>query len=1194
MHEWAGVISQAGNKKSEGGSAREDKRDREAEGPKERRVRLGEVSYAFVGGVFFQESEKKEGSRAKPRPEYQAPVDMVPREEYETRLELISRIVDDIRSTAPAFELTLAMFSALMLAPLHCLQMFTEGPSMARMVSLENIRALLTSFLRGPGGNPSARPRQSIGAALTAALNAPSRSQMEKNNVLRRDGDACVVTGAPFPDVCHILPFSWSKSRYNCYKVQGELIYHEHLWGDGNFSAEVRNWLTESPGAADKSWNMICLSPSLHRLWGKALFGLKYLGQLPAPPDEAEVPVQLQFRWLRREAVAPPEAWKPINPEGERDFETSRTSRFLNGVDAESMVSAHFAGSARPVESGHVITIRIPREDVQKFIAVINIQWSLCQLAAMSAAAEALEDEVEDEEEDGESFAEILEAFDEYLHNTKKKKNGRRIKPIEDSSGLVHRNHDRTPDSGAGAVYSRGDFAAFCACCVRETLEEMTEIAVSREAQETTIPAVAGEGQMAAPTSTSEEQQASMPTAPQQMMLSTVPEEKQEATVSTMSEQGQQTKVTAEEQQITSNAVPEEGQQTTPSSIPQQQQGDATAEETQQDSDMMSPPKHEGSQQCPPHRSLLPDPTMQAADKMDDDGEQQAEEERHENEGSEPAAEDVTMTEELPQEDCQGGALAEPERAAPDTVATSELETGRGAADVPKEEPTQAAETRTETAQRDDEDGGNAPTEHAQAESTDTSTSQPLQEHTQATKEDEGPADPMPVDAPESPPSLTSALLAAIGGLEPGEGETVSNVEVLQNDEGEQPEWEIDSDPYESSSDSSSSDSESDDEAYELLGIDETMKLLMEMEGGSDDEGGKGGKGASAASARTKNEVPDEVIPIPDVTVTAEMQIEELGLVEHVVEGNIVVKAIISGEYQVLDTGSVLCTADRVVIGAVAETLGKVLQPMYTVRFESEDKIRQLGIEVGTKIFYPVKHALYVFTEPLKAVKGSDASNIHDEEVAANEMEFSDDEKEAEHKRATKPRNRNRNRGTPHPLRQETTLNYDDDVDGPYKPLSRPADFGTAAHEQASRSQPPRRGRRGGGGDRRGRGNRGRDQPREGFSLPPQMSQRQRTPPQPPPSNNVPWSSAFTWPVSSPWPAHQAYGAPAPAPAPALLPAPVAPGWPSPPPIQGQAQGTDGAYVNPALIAALMNQLQARNGAQQQQQQPQWQQPPGG
>ncbi|KAJ3529097.1 hypothetical protein NM208_g9520 [Fusarium decemcellulare] len=293
--------------------------------------------------------------------------------------------------------------------------------------------------------------------------------------------------------------------------------------------------------------------------------------------------------------------------------------------------------------------------------------------------------------------------------------------------------------------------------------------------------------------------------------------------------------------------------------------------------------------------------------------------------------------------------------------------------------------------------------------------------------------DSMAVDQPESPPSLTGALEAALGGLDNTEAQAVSasNTEnvPLQNDQSANPEWEVDSSPYESSSESSSSDSsdeDSDNEGYELLGVEETARLLMQAEGGSDDEGERGGKGTSSAQVRTKNEMVEEAIPKPDVTITPEMKIEELGAIEHIVESIMLVKAITPGEYQVLDTGSVLCTAERVVIGAVAETIGKVLQPMYTVRFSSEDEIKQLGLEVGTKVFYPVDHASYVFTEPLKSLKGSDASNLHDEEVGDDEMEFSDDEKEAEYKRALKQKKKDKWKkdGTksgkePHPLRQE-------------------------------------------------------------------------------------------------------------------------------------------------------------------------------
>ncbi|CAM1511673.1 Fc.00g091860.m01.CDS01 [Cosmosporella sp. VM-42] len=469
--------------------------------------------------------------------------------------------------------------------------------------------------------------------------------------------------------------------------------------------------------------------------------------------------------------------------------------------------------------------------------------------------------------------------------------------------------------------------------------------------------------------------------------------------------------------------------------------------------------------------------------------------------------------------------------------------------------------------------------------------------------------DSMVIDQPESPPSLTHALEAALGGLDSTNTEQASAnppPAELQTDQAENPEWEVDSSPYVSSSESSSSDSssgdDSDNEGYEPLGVEETARLLMQAEGGSDDEGEKGGKGTTAAQLRTKNEIPEEVIPKPDVTITAEMKIEELGAIEHVVENIALVKAITPGEYQVLDTGSVLCTAERGIIGVVSETIGKVLQPMYTVRFTSEEEIKEMGLEIGTKVFYPVDHASYVFTEPLKSLKGSDASNLHDEEVGDDEMEFSDDEKEAEYKRSLKQKKKDKwnkagGRGgkEPHPLRQEVRpdggLNYDDE-DGPYKPLARPPGYGDGpvtneVYEPPSSRSFQRGGRR---GDSRGRGGRGRgsgrggrgrggfDQPRDGYSLPPQGQQQ---PPVPqgqwgaaPPQASAPAMPNFGFQLPG-WP-QQPTGAPAAAP-------PPPPGWPA----QGQGQTPNGgAFVNPAFFAALMSQMQAQNSQQQWSQQP--------
>ncbi|KAF7509949.1 hypothetical protein GJ744_007263 [Endocarpon pusillum] len=349
---------------------------------------------------------------------------------------------------------------------------------------------------------------------------------------------------------------------------------------------------------------------------------------------------------------------------------------------------------------------------------------------------------------------------------------------------------------------------------------------------------------------------------------------------------------------------------------------------------------------------------------------------------------------------------------------------------------------------------------------------------------------------------------------------STSIVEQPQNDQGGQDaEWEVDSSPIDSSSDSdSTSDTTSTDDSdegdvdvdgdYAMLDPEEQARILMQGDGGSDDEGNaKSGAKGGTTHLRTANEKPEEVVPKPDIQVTEDMTIEELGSVEAIVENAVLVKAKTSGEYRVLESNSLLCLQNRSVVGVVSETLGRVQQPLYTIRFTNEEAIKEAGLgSKNTPVYYVEQHSTFVFTQPLRAVKGSDASNFHDEEVDAEEMEFSDDEAEAEHKRHLKLKKQGRkderndrsrygrgNRGAlmnGHARRTSSVnadtaaeMNYDDispiDEDG-YTPLARP----TNLHEMMGRGEAPLEGRqpvpssdRGydrGRGRGRGRGDRGR------------------------------------------------------------------------------------------------------------------------
>jgi len=456
--------------------------------------------------------------------------------------------------------------------------------------------------------------------------------------------------------------------------------------------------------------------------------------------------------------------------------------------------------------------------------------------------------------------------------------------------------------------------------------------------------------------------------------------------------------------------------------------------------------------------------------------------------------------------------------------------------------------------------------------------------------------------------------------------ENVQEENEQQEEEEEHPEWEVDSDPYESSSDSSSSDSsDSDDEDYPILSPEEQARILMMAEGGSDDEGE--GKGKSGGLIRSANEVVEDVLPIPDIKITPDTKIVLLGNIKTVIDNAVLIEANTSGEYQVLESGSLLCNENREVIGVVAETLGRVENPLYTVMYSTAEEAQQRGVNRDMPVYYVEGQSTFVFTQPLKGLKGSDASNFHDEEVAEDEIEFSDDEAEAEYKKRLKHKRQERKeargggpgrftRETPGPSKlSHTELNYNDEggEDG-YTPLARPKNL----HEMMSAREAPIEGNERGPGFRadrgrgrgndRGRGGRGRGGGGRGGSYERDQDRR--------PPHHQSGSSNYGQPAAAPQPQPSGYGQPAyPQPQqPAYGMAQPFTGYPQYAPQQGQypqssvptqfpfqlpfqpqafpQQGAfpsvpQGAHINPQFFLAALQQQQFQQQQQQQYQQPQ-------
>lgn len=224
------------------------------------------------------------------------------------------------------------------------------------------------------------------------------------------------------------------------------------------------------------------------------------------------------------------------------------------------------------------------------------------------------------------------------------------------------------------------------------------------------------------------------------------------------------------------------------------------------------------------------------------------------------------------------------------------------------------------------------------------------------------------------------------------------------------------------SSDSSDSDGDeimtSDDESeQDVNDADDVLQSAADWL--CDDEADTGDSGLKAP--RTKNEVEEQAD-------TPEERFVDIKAEELVLAG--VVATRIDGEHAILirseptstplNEGSTLCLGDGKVFGKVHEVFGPITAPFYIVRWtessalSDEAKDNQIekqidgevtvvkddiasvisGITLGMQVYSIRRLAQFIAPASLLRSKGSDASNLFDEEVAAEEQEFSDDEAE--------------------------------------------------------------------------------------------------------------------------------------------------------------------------------------------------------
>lgn len=210
---------------------------------------------------------------------------------------------------------------------------------------------------------------------------------------------------------------------------------------------------------------------------------------------------------------------------------------------------------------------------------------------------------------------------------------------------------------------------------------------------------------------------------------------------------------------------------------------------------------------------------------------------------------------------------------------------------------------------------------------------------------------------------------------------------------------------------------------------------------------------APATYIPTTHEVPPTAIPVPSLPDPSTLPQETLELVGEVVTvlpdsvtvrgGGLLNTTSRNRRDAVLDEGSLLLLDDRSPLGYIWETFGPTTLPHYLVRIKSREPTGDTHLLHGSTkdapenlqdpssvsereknsqstpsstpvsndypdftklvlsraVYHIPSLSKFVFPGALAGLKGSDASNIHDEEPDEHELDFSDDEAEAKYKR---------------------------------------------------------------------------------------------------------------------------------------------------------------------------------------------------
>ncbi|KAJ4857780.1 hypothetical protein T069G_08677 [Trichoderma breve] len=212
-------------------------------------------------------------------------------QELPLRLELIikfrKRLKENFAISKEPYDFTNLQIAIFLLMPVETLRYLPQDTS--PIMNSLTLQRLLPFLVHGifPDGS-SIYP-----ARVAVTSKSICQNDKEREKCLLRDQRVCALTNVTIENPCYIAPVGLTANQANMYAFTDSILINKLM---GDIGVQIsRTMVTDSLGAFEKSWNMLCLHPTLCKWWN--------FFHLLQPGDSFEILVDSQEEALKMKAA---------------------------------------------------------------------------------------------------------------------------------------------------------------------------------------------------------------------------------------------------------------------------------------------------------------------------------------------------------------------------------------------------------------------------------------------------------------------------------------------------------------------------------------------------------------------------------------------------------------------------------------------------------------------------------------------------------------------------------------------------------------------------------------------------------------------------------------------------------------------------------------------------------------------------